>query len=74
MIPLWMTATRPLQSVCGWALPSVGRPWVAQRVWPIPSVPEGIPLSSSCSSMESLPAAFMILSPWPLTTAMPDES
>ena len=24
---------------CGWALLSVGRPWVAQRVWPMPMVP-----------------------------------
>ena len=39
MMPLWMTATRPLTSVCGWALRSVGPPWVAQRVWPIPVSP-----------------------------------
>ena len=39
MIPLWMTATRPAASRCGWALRSVGRPWVAQRVWPMPVVP-----------------------------------
>ena len=39
MIPLWMTATRPLASVCGWALRSVGPPWVAQRVWPMPVDP-----------------------------------
>ena len=39
MMPLWMTATLPLTSVCGCALRSVGPPWVAQRVWPIPVDP-----------------------------------
>ena len=38
MIPLWTTATRPLQSRWGWAFNSVGCPWVAHRVWPIPAV------------------------------------
>jgi hypothetical protein len=33
MMPLWTTATRPLQSVWGWALRSLGAPCVAQRVW-----------------------------------------
>ena len=74
MIPLWMTAMRPDWSVCGWAFGVVGAPWVAQRVWPMPRVPVGMAPSSSCSSMLSLPAAFMISSPWPLTTAMPAES
>ena len=32
MIPLWTTATLPVASWCGWALRSVGGPWVAQRV------------------------------------------
>ncbi len=36
-MPLWMTAISPLQSVWGWALSWVARPWVAQRVWPIPA-------------------------------------
>src|SRR6266545_4630518 len=38
MIPLWITAVTPPQSTCGWAFCSVGRPCVAQRVWPIPVV------------------------------------
>ena len=42
MMPLWMTAMRPDWSVCGWAFGVVGAPWVAQRVWPMPSVPDGI--------------------------------
>ena len=25
--------------MCGWALPTVGAPWVAQRVWAMPTVP-----------------------------------
>ena len=32
MMPLCTTATAPVQSVCGWALRSVGGPWVAHRV------------------------------------------
>ena len=32
---------------CGWALFSVGRPWVAQRVWPMPMVPESGSLRES---------------------------
>ena len=74
MMPLWMTAIRPDWSVCGWAFVVVGAPWVAQRVWPMPMVPCGMLSFSSFSSTESLPAAFMILSPRPLTTAMPAES
>ena len=35
MMPLWMMARRPVQSVCGWAFSAVGLPWVAQRVWPM---------------------------------------
>ena len=37
MMPLCTTASRSV--ACGWALLSVGRPWVAQRVWPMPIVP-----------------------------------
>ena len=36
MMPLWTTTMRPVQSRCGWAFSSVGRPCVAQRVWPTP--------------------------------------
>ena len=35
MMPLWTMATRP--EACGWALVSLGWPWVAQRVWPMPT-------------------------------------
>ena len=41
MIPLWITATEPSADRCGWALRSVGPPWVAQRVCPMPMVAGG---------------------------------
>ena len=37
MMPLWTSASRSV--ACGWALVSVGLPWVAQRVWPMPERP-----------------------------------
>ena len=37
MMPLCTTASRSV--ACGCALFSVGLPWVAQRVWPMPIVP-----------------------------------
>ena len=37
MMPLCTTAS--FSVACGWALFSVGLPWVAQRVWPMPMVP-----------------------------------
>src|SRR6267143_1105675 len=46
MMPLWTTASRERQSTWGWALASEGRPWVAHRVCPMPSVPH-IAVSSS---------------------------
>ncbi len=39
MIPLCTTAIFPAASLCGCALRSVGRPWVAHRVWPNPACP-----------------------------------
>ena len=44
MIPLWMTVISPVQSWCGWALRSFGRPWVAQRVWARPIAACGRPV------------------------------
>ena len=38
MMPLCTTATRPCWPRCGWALTSLGAPWVAQRVCPMPVV------------------------------------
>ena len=36
MMPLWMIAMRFFESTTGWALRSVGLPWVAQRVCATP--------------------------------------
>ena len=75
MIPLWMTATVPSAERCGWALRSVGPPWVAHRVCPIPIVAAGSGLSaSSFSRLASLPAFLAELSFPSATTAMPAES
>src|SRR4029453_2753552 len=53
MIPLWITAPRPPQSRWGWALRSVGCPWVAHRVCPIPLTPP-----SAVSGPRAPPRAF----------------
>ena len=45
-MPLWTRASVMLLSVCGCALMSEGSPWVAQRVWPMPLLPE----TGECSS------------------------
>ena len=74
MIPLWTSAIRSWQSVWGWALISVGAPWVAQRVWPIPIVPAVGSDSTSASSSESRPGSLEIRSPRPLMMARPAES
>ena len=55
MMPLCTTATRSV--ACGCALVSVGRPWVAQRVWPMPIVPASGSLVSRFSRFCSLPSA-----------------
>lgn len=77
MMPLWTTAILPAASRCGCALRSVGRPWVAQRVWPRPVVPDsavdGISATAS-SRLASRPARRRTVSVPPSTSAMPDES
>ena len=55
MMPLWTTATRSV--ACGWALLSVGLPWVAQRVWPMPIVPASGSRARRVPSVASLPSA-----------------
>ena len=42
-------------AVRGWAFSSVGRPWVAQRVWPMPKVPWMGDFSMTASRLRSLP-------------------
>ena len=55
MMPLCATATRSV--LCGWALFSVGLPWVAQRVWPMPILPASGSFARRFSSAASLPSA-----------------
>ena len=81
MIPLWITATLPLVDRCGWALRSVGPPWVAHRVWPIPVVPllmsamtSSPPSVRAFSRLESLPARLHVNSSPLETMATPAES
>ena len=74
MMPLCTTTMRPLQSRCGCAFSSVGRPCVAQRVWPMPNSPSIGSFASTSSSCDSLPALRRItISPF-LTIATPAES
>ena len=56
MMPLWMTVSSPVQSTCGWALRSFGRPWVAQRVCGQPGVRGGVPPASDARRSATLPA------------------
>ena len=72
MMPLCTTATPSW--VCGCAFSSVGRPCVAQRVWPMPSVPEGGSEPIRASRFFSLPVARTTFSVPPFTTASPAES
>ena len=76
MIPLWISASRsdsPPRWGC--ALPSVGPPWVAQRVWPM-AVREGASgwASSAERRFSSLPARFSEVMPSSVTSATPAES
>ncbi len=80
MMPLWMSARRPEQSESGCAFSSEGRPWVAQRVWPMPAdAPFGAPSARlTRSSRERVPLAARALqipsSPGAPTSATPAES
>src|SRR4051812_35124909 len=64
----------PLQSTCGCALHSLGTPWVAQRVWPMPVSPSTGLVARARSSCEIFPAAFRVSTPLPFITATPAES
>ena len=78
MMPLWTTAILPVVSRCGWALRSVGRPWVAHRVWPMPVLPPSDSWSASASAPSRLarrPARRRTVSPpRPSSSATPEES
>jgi len=72
MIPLCATLARP--AVCGWALDAEGAPWVAQRVWPIPTVAAIGSAASTASSSRILPLARRRSTCPPTTPATPAES
>ena len=75
MIPLWMTVISPVQSRCGWAFRSFGRPWVAQRVWASPIAACGVRSAIAVWRLASLPARFSTnSSPESSTSAIPAES
>ena len=74
MMPLCTTAKRPSFETWGWALKSVGAPCVAQRVWPMPTVPGTA--APSCVFSQSLamrPLTFSTSMAPSCTTAMPAE-
>ena len=78
MMPLCTTEIRPWQSACGWALMMVGLPCVAQRVWPMPTVPVGM-FSFSLAIRRSTLASLLVTLVWrvpsPVSmTATPAES
>ena len=75
MIPLCTSATRSSGPRCGCALASLGAPWVAQRVCPIPVVDSGSGLSTiAFSRLASLPARLSEEIDPSAITAMPAES
>ena len=75
MIPLWITVISPVQSWCGWALRSLGRPCVAQRVWARPIAACGVRSAIAVCRLTSLPARFSTnISPDSSTRAIPAES
>ena len=57
MMPLCTTATFSAGGMSGCALTSLGTPWVAQRVWPMPTLPLTGRAATRRSSAASLPAA-----------------
>ena len=64
MMPLWTTTIWPVQSRCGCAFSSVGRPCVAQRVWPMPYSPvERVAARSTASRFDELAGAAAELDP-----------
>ncbi len=74
-MPLCTTTMSPVQSTWGWALPELGAPWVAQRVWPMPEAARpGASAATSDLRSAIRPACLMTLSPSPWLRAIPAES
>jgi hypothetical protein len=74
MMPLCTTAILPSQETCGCAFVSLGRPCVAQRVWPIPRVDGGSRPAMLVRRSRILPALFATAIRSPSLTATPAES
>ncbi len=72
MMPLCTTATPPWR--WGWAFSSDGRPWVAQRVCPMPVLPASGDSRSRSTRFWSFPLLRWISSPFGPITATPAES
>ncbi len=72
-MPLWITATVPVQSTCGCALASVGAPWVAQRVCPIAVVAGGPARPGAAPPAPRASRPLATVRP-PSSTATPAES
>ena len=73
MIPLCTTEIRPSSLRCGWALRSAAGPWVAHRVWPMPTWPASR-LGSAASSPRTRPTVRTTVVPVRPSTARPAES
>ncbi len=73
MMPLCTTAMRPSVSVCGCAFTSLGSPWVAHLVWPMPIVALVRSLTRSLRSW-TRPAVLVTCSRFLWMTARPAES
>ncbi len=74
MMPLCTTATCPSQEGWGCAFASLGRPCVAQRVWPMPQVPARSRGSTRRARPLTLPLQCTTRSAPSCSTAMPAES
>ena len=67
-------AKLPSLEKCGCALYSVGAPWVAHLVWPIPVVPLKSIFFDFSTSSDSLPFALQLFKPVSPAMQMPAES
>src|SRR5690606_13738122 len=68
----WTTATRFV--ACGWVFASLGAPWVAQRVCPIPTCPSIGQAATRSARFTSLPSARRRSLVEPTSVAIPAES
>src|SRR5664279_5592389 len=76
MIPLWTRAIVPpaQDATCGCALTSVGGPWVAHRLCPMPAAPVGLDSSKAAANSTSLPARLITVLRSARNRATPAES